>query len=169
MDPRVAALLAKKQEADQLKKDKKKEDLLLELDLYDKVYAPDNDCSDEYPYCDWDDENGVNLYYKKVPIEVTDEEFEALKDCAENYDEIEVRNPVATTLTVIAWIIYICGFIACVILCNDDFVADGLYLLAGSFISGTVFLAIAEIIKLLFKINKKLDKSAAAKAADKEN
>lgn len=168
MDPRVAEILAKKQEADQLKKDKKKEELLLELDLYDKVYTQNGDCSDEYPYCDWDDDKGINLYYKKVPIKITDEEFEALKSCTENYDSEESSNPVAITLAVIAWIIYISGFLACAILCSEDYVATGFYLLGACFLSGTVFLAIAEIIKLLFKINKKLDTTTIGRTSNSD-
>lgn len=168
MDPRVAEILAKKQEADRLKKEKEKEDLLLAQNLYDKVYAPDGECSDDYPYFDWDDENNEHLYYKKVPIKVTDEEFEALKSCTENYDNEESSNPVAITLAVIAWIIYISGFLACVILCSEDYVATGFYLLSACFLSGSVFLAIAEIIKLLFKINKKLDTTTIGRTSNSD-
>lgn len=58
---------------------KKKEELLIKLGLYNKVYAPGNrSCDiDEYPY--WDFNVTPNRRYKKVAIEITDEEYEKLK------------------------------------------------------------------------------------------
>ena len=169
MDPRVAAVLNAQKEKENKKRNQKKEELLLDLELYDKVYAPDNVCTDDYPYFEWDDEKGEGLYFKKVPIAVTDEEYEALKRCTGKDDELTQSNGVATTLTVIAWLIYIGGFIAGIIACSEfrtfEFeVACAVWF--DAFVCGTIFLAIAEIIKLLFKINSKL--SPAKKAAAEE-
>ena len=174
MDPRVAAIINEKKEKEIKKYNKNKENFLLDLELYDKVYSPDGQCTDEYPFYDWDEATGTSKFYKKVPIEVTDEEYEALKACSDPANSESSSNGVATTLTVIAWMIYIGGFIAGILAMNEAYdnafeIACGVWF--DAFVSGTIFLAIGEIIKQLFAINKKMkraDKDATTEENDDE-
>ena len=62
------------------KENEEKRRLLLDLGMYDKVYSPDNKPSAEYPNLE---EHGFKKkYFKAVPYEVTDEEYEKLKEYA---------------------------------------------------------------------------------------
>jgi len=130
---------------------------LLRLGLYEKEYT-DNGVSSRYP--DWDQETGKA--FRKVPINVTEEEYAAI--CSyEKEETVDDRagNPMARALVVIAWITFIGGFLAGIILAVRE-VESGYYSTdnvfvwsvaitcwASSFISGVLFLGFAEIIKLL--------------------
>lgn len=84
-------------------------------------------------------------------------------------DYEEKVNPVATALTIIAWVIFIVGFVAGIVLGNEEVVhgtyhtytttefsfAVALIYWCVSLVSGTTFLGFAEIIKLLDAIKKK--------------
>lgn len=56
---------------------KHKEKVLKNLGLYEKIYADESlkDSNDEFPYYEWDKETKRAVYYKIVPIEVSDEDF----------------------------------------------------------------------------------------------
>lgn len=117
----------------------------------------------------WDEINLMTKYYKKVPIEITDEEYLELK----KYAKKEVKsasdnsaNSVASVLKVIAWLVMICGFVAGIILGNVE-VTKGTYYIytttefsfavaftywCGAFISGMIFLGFSESIQLLSDI-----------------
>ena len=126
----------------------------MDLDLYEKVYSPDDVHDEEYSWIEWDSEKSKNKYYKKVPILVTDEECEELK----KYSSIEAKNKkgntIATLLMVIAWIVYILGFILGIVLASESFALMLVYWVV-TFIGGTFYLAFAEIIKLLVEIKNK--------------
>ena len=161
MNEKVKGFLNAKKVAERKNYEKEKQSTLIELGLFDKVYAPDNKQSEEFSYFEWDSANSTNKYYKKVPVEITDEEFEEIKKCLEK-EALQKDNPVATALTFIAWAVFICGFIAGGVL--GDTVAEyshefslgtAFTYWAVSFISGTMFLGFAEIIKLLEAIKRK--------------
>lgn len=133
--------------------------ILLEEGLYEKEYSDKG--SDDYPFYD------RGKYYRKVPIEVTDQEFERIleyrKDKGE--DTIPDKNGVSTALTAIAVMIFISGFVVGIFdgygvafdFDSMDFEEKFNWILAISswidtFVSGTLFLAGSEIIKLLTKI-----------------
>ncbi len=137
---------------------KSREEFLIAEGLYDRVYSENPEDSLEYPYREWDDETKTNRFYKKVAIEVTDEEFDKIMESAEETD-VSRRNSVGTFMSVIAWIIYVCGFIAGAYqagLVAGEFsfaVAGPIWIWA--LICGTVFLGFSEVIQLLDEIKYK--------------
>ena len=157
--------------------DRKKEEIkqqrdafLIEEGMYTKEYAPDDKQSDEFHEYEWSIKENKNRFYKKVAIEITDEEFEMVKELNEKTKKIHrVNNPVGVALQVIAWIIFIGGFIAGIVLGNVE-VTKGIYYSytatefsfaiaftywSVSLISGMLFLGLSEAIKLLNEINNK--------------
>lgn len=131
----------------------------MSLDLTEKEYSPTNTYSEEYHYSETD-VNGENIrYFKYVPIEVTDEEYK--KILKYELGNSKQNNNVASTLKVIAWIIYIGGFIIGIILAGTLNIystfsfAVALIYWAIAFISGTISLGFAEIIQLLEMIKIK--------------
>lgn len=132
---------------------------LIKLGLYDKIYAPDNIRTDEYPLSEWDNTGLIRKYYKEVPFEVTDEEYQQIQQIIKLRQKPKVlptskpdKNTIAKILTVIAWITFICGFIAGLILGDDKYGFS--YTIAfiwwsSTFVSGILFLGFAEIIELL--------------------
>jgi len=155
---------------DEIKRyEKEKRKTLINAGLYEKEYSPDGFDDEEHPFYD----DGTDKYYKKVPINITDEEYQELKKYTNkaNTESEPNTNTIATALAIIAWIIFIFGFIAGIAFGNTE-VEHGYYynytkkefslVIAAtywgiSFISGTVFLGFAEIIKLLDGIKNKLD------------
>lgn len=149
-------------------KEEEKEQRSIELinaGLFEKVYSDDDVNISDYPEVEWDEENQCNRYYKKVSIDITDEEYEEFKKAYNSKDNavIEPKNKVATVLTVIAWIVFIGGFIAGIAFGNVEVVKGSLYSYrttefsfaiafsywAVSAISGVLILGFAEVIKLL--------------------
>lgn len=131
-----------------------------------KIVYIDNNASDESVYindseAEYDPKSG--RYYKKVPVELTDEEYEEFSKVYDDQPCEEANNNVATVLKVIAWIIYIGGFIAGIVLGNvgnTSYHSDFSFPLAfgcwgAVFVSGTLVLGFAEIIKLLTEIRNK--------------
>lgn len=163
MNERLAAFLNAERKRDEEEKRK----TLFELGLVERVYAPDNKYSSEFYLCEWSPDGSAQRYYKNVPIEITDEEYQEVKKCLNR--NTSTKNPVATTLTVISWIIFIGGFIAGIVLGKQPVIrgtyyqhvdmefsfAAALVWWATSFISGMIFLGFAEIIKLLHAIKNK--------------
>ncbi len=178
MNEKVKKFLESKQKAIYLKNEKDKADFLISLGLFEKEYSPINAYTYEYNIDEWDEKEQKRKYYKKVPVSVTDEEFEQIRSVvgktsgnrAENKFDIETKaNPVATLLTVIAWIVFIGGFIAGLVFGTRE-VTEGIYYTytdtefsfaialvywAVSFISGAMMLGFAEVIKLLQDISDK--------------
>ncbi|MBQ2968621.1 MAG: hypothetical protein IJE10_10950 [Clostridia bacterium] len=164
----------KKQEELNKKQEEAKKKTLIDLGLFEKVYSPDNKQSDEFSCYEWDSQTQTSKYYKKVPIDVSDEEYEEVKKYSKQTEDVILNhfnkdNPIATALTVIAWIVFIGGFIAGIVLGTVE-VERGYYYTytdtefsfaiafvywCASLISGTMFLGFAEIIKLLNEIRNK--------------
>ena len=174
MHPKVQEYIDKMKHEMVVVKEKEKRDFLIEIGLYEKVYQDDVfDNSDEnYTVTEWDNEKNISIDFKKVPIDISDEEYTIIKNLYNQNKKPElikksstvIKNPnnkiekndierdgVAIILKVIACIIYIGGFIA-------GFVAGSnmtLYFVLGAFISGSIFLGFARIIELLNEINYK--------------
>lgn len=168
---------------------KKKEHLertpvLIELGLYEKEYNPaGNIYSAEYRFREYDQITGVKRYYKKVAIDVTDEEFEKITKIVEKTkgskvspttpqapsarsNVIVARNKISKLLLVVAWFIIALGFIVGL---REGIIKIG----SGRFaeykwdyvvslvdwiitaITGIVFIGFSEIINLLEKIKNK--------------
>lgn len=167
MNKKLEKFLATKKETERKLQEKTKQDTLIDLGLFEKVYSPNNAYSDEYCFSEMDSDNQTSKYYKKVAIEITDEEYQEVKKYAKVKEPIE--NPIAMALTIIAWVIFIGGFFAGIILGIEE-VEKGYYYTYTetefsfavaltywgiSLVSGTMFLGFAEIIKLLEAIKRK--------------
>ncbi len=147
MHEKVASFLTQKQAEETIRKNKH----LVDLGLYEKVYSNSTTYSDEFPYPEEDEKGAIINYYKKVAIDITDEEYAEIKKHSFAYSPH--KNAIAIALTVIAWIIYIVGFISGIIITSNASAALTYWF--GSLISGTTFLGFAEIIKLLNDIKNK--------------
>lgn len=160
MNENVKAFLDKKKEEERAKQEKERNKVLIDLGLYEKEYSESDSYSNEYPLSEWDSVTQTNVYYRNVPYEVTDEEYEQIKKYAAKNDNEsdECTNVVVNVLSVIAWIIYIGGLITGCVLAGDgyDFKWSVAWLYwCAAIISGTMFLGFAEIIKLLEAIKNK--------------
>ena len=157
MHEMVKEFLDAKKDAENKEYQAEKESVLIDLGLYKKEYAPNNKWSEEYEWHEFDTDEQVYKYYKIIPIEITDEEYQEVKKYIKN-DSVKASNPVANAITVIAWIEFIAGFIAGIILGNagEEFSLEIALIYWGiSLISGIMFLGFAEIIKLLQAIKNK--------------
>ncbi len=164
MNDKVKEFLKAKKEAQKKKQEEEKQKVLIGLGLSEKVYSPDNKYSKEFSISEWDNETSTSRWYKLEAVDVSDEEYQEIKNYSTN-PIIYQDNPVAIALTVIAWIIFIAGFIAGIALGNVEVgtyythtefsFAAALIYWAVALISGTMFLGFAEIIKLLDAIKNK--------------
>ena len=134
---------------------------LINAGLYEKEYSEKNEYSHEYNDREWDEENKRQKYFKKVPIQLTNEECEKFKKIYYS-SALKPTNPIATALSIIAVLIYIGGFIAGIVLgveaaeLYEDFAFSVAFVYwATALISGTLFLGFAEVIKLLNDIKNK--------------
>lgn len=128
---------------------------LIDLGLFETEYSKDEIRSTEYPCLD----EKTYRYYKRIPLEVTDEEYAAI--CS--YDKVDesvspTGNPIAKALKIVGWIIIIGGFIAGIVFANvySEFnwgIAIAQW--TQSIVSGLMFFGFAEIIKLLQSILNK--------------
>lgn len=127
---------------------------MIDLNLYKKVYSPDDVYSSEYSCFEWGSEKSKNKYYKKVPVKVTDEEYEEIKKYSGTKEVGKKSNFVANLLKFIAWIFYVFGFLSVFFIEVDGFGIILVYWFV-YFAGGTMYLAFAEIIKLLMDIKNK--------------
>ena len=100
----------------------------------------------------WD--SNAQQYFITKPIKITNEEYEQLKDIVKP----KTQTAISICLQVIAWIIFIVGFIMGIILGQDHYwndVVTPIICWATSLISGVLFLAIAKTINLLNDIKNK--------------
>ncbi|MBO4452756.1 MAG: hypothetical protein J5793_02360 [Clostridia bacterium] len=146
---------------------KKKDELLIKSGLFEKEYSTDEFDSDEYPECERDPETGRSRYYKKIPIEVSDEEYsEILKYQKHTEPEYKEHNTVAIIFKVFAWVVFIVGFIAGIVLGQKEVAGyysyhtefsflSALKYWISSFVAGMIYLGFAEIIQLLHDIKGK--------------
>ncbi len=168
MNEKLKKFLDAKKDSETKKYEETKQKTLIDLGLYEKIYSPDNKYSEEFSSSEWDSANQTNKYYKKAPIEITDEEYQEVRKYSKEEVSTE-NNTVAVALTIIAWLIFIGGFIAGIVLGTVE-VEKGYYYTytdtefsfaiafvywCVSLISGTMFLGFAEIIKLLDAIKRK--------------
>ncbi len=168
MNEKLKEFLDAKKDAEEKKYEETKNETLLELGLFERVYTEKEEYSDDFPYFEYDSENSKNRWYKKEAIAISDEEYEEVKKYIKK-EKMPEKNSIAIALTVIAWIVFIGGFIAGIVLGTVE-VEKGYYYTytdtefsfavafvywCVSFISGTMFLGFAEIITLLHDIKKK--------------
>lgn len=139
MHEKVKEYLDQKQKEAQ----REREQELIALGLFEREYRPEGESNAVYP--EYDSE--TQKYYRKVPVLVTDEEYEQIRMFSRKSGVN--RNKVATALSVLAILTGVSGVIGGLI--------RGTLLLSGlsAAISGTILLGYAEIIKLLGNLNNR--------------
>ena len=121
--------------------------------IVDKIQSNNNYI--DFPFYEPGKNGSIGRNYRKKPIEVTDEEYEKIKKNSKT-KAISSDNLIANILIIIAWIIFIVGIIAGISLwISTEEITLALPYWCISFISGTMFLGFAEIIKLLEAIKNK--------------
>lgn len=174
MNPKLEKYLFEKKEERQKLINQKKNELLMREGLYDEVLIGrgKTESYEENVESKWNFSTEEFEHYKQVPIKISNEEYEALKQvCAPLEEEISdnTGNKIAIALTIIAYVVYLCGFILGIVMGNVEVEGGYLYTYsytefsfaialtywAVSLISGTLFLGFAEIIKLLDDIKRK--------------
>ena len=161
---------SKKKELEEIQKEKKqsaKESFLIEEGFCDKVYAPENgDFSKaEYYYSEYDKEKEAYFYYKLVPMDISDEDYESmlsaynavedeLDDEDDDEEENDSKNNMSVFMIVASVIIYIAGFVGGIVAGNNFNRYEFTWWLAfaiwiPSFVYGSLLLGVSEIIKLL--------------------
>ena len=138
--------------------EKKKQKFLIEEGLFDKVYEPEDLMHDvdEFPYSE--KSNGINptRYYKIIPYNISDEEFEILLKLHStgniSNNDSNVSNRCSVFMMVVAIAIYTTGFIVGIMMGQTgydfNFGITIIYWIV-SFATGSLFVGISEIIKLL--------------------
>lgn len=78
----VQEFIDKKKAEIENNKNKEKRELLMDLGICEKEYSQSSAWSEEYPDYEYDQETKEGRYFKKIPINVTDEKYEEiLKYC----------------------------------------------------------------------------------------
>lgn len=145
---------------------------LIEWGYYNKEYSPDDSKSEEYPFEEYI--GPTQTFYKKVPYDLSDEEFEKLvtditkRDKEEANNKIKIKglndsNKIATIFQVLGYVMFLAAFILGFVLGRDtsgwrDKLSFPLMLAywGGGFVTGMFMLAIAEVITLLETIKNKI-------------
>lgn len=167
MNKIVQEFIDKKKAEIENNKNKEKRKLLMDLGICEKEYSQSSAWSEEYPDYEYDQETKEGRYFKKIPINVTDEEYEEiLKYCkqSDNTTPVNKENKVAKVLTGIAYAIFIVGAILGFAMGYTKNIPEDTYYFSFavavawwcvSFIGGMFMLGFAEIIKLLNAIKNK--------------
>lgn len=167
MNKIVQEFIDKKKAEIENNKNKEKRKLLMDLGICEKEYSQSSAWSEEYPDYEYDQETKEGRYFKKIPINVTDEEYEKiLKYCkqSDNTTPVNKENKVAKVLTGIAYAIFIIGAILGFAMGYTKNIPEDTYYFSFavavawwcvSFIGGMFMLGFAEIIKLLNAIKNK--------------
>lgn len=177
MNPKVERLIAEKMRSSDMKikrdiqEDKRR--LALKFGLYgDTQRLGPNDPLEAYDNAEseWDEENQEYVYYAKLPLKLSDEEYESLKrleesDRQDSNDDGELGYLTGRALQFIAVAIYILGFISGIVsgvTMNFDIFNESvnvnfswgaaLVVWIMTFVSGTVILGFAKVVQLLSAI-----------------
>ena len=157
------------QESSQKMTKEERDELLIKWGYYNKEYSDDDSGTDEYPYCEY---TGLTIrWFKKVPYDVDDEEFERIvrevstkdKEKAEEEKANRDESTIAIIFKIIGCVVFVAGFILGIVLGKDrwgDFSFPlALAYWAGGFISGMFMFAISKIIELLQRIANNTEKT----------
>lgn len=138
---------------------KNRKQFLIDNNICERVYNPseDSEYSDEYPYRDRD----TGKWFKKEPIDVTDEEFEMIqKAYNEAHTEKPESNGIATFFMVLGWITVIAGLIESLSAASGDkgeSFTFSVFIIhfAVTLIASMMYFGFGEVIKLLNDIKNK--------------
>lgn len=120
---------------------------LISLGYFEKEYGYGYDS--RHPFL----EKETGKYYRKVPLPVTDEQFDEIVKIS----AVRIKEPkiLPKVLVGIAIAIYFLGFLVGLIEANDGYYAFSFGTMlawwAGGFLSGTQFLWMAEVLKALWE------------------
>lgn len=170
MHERVKAYIDNQKRIAEEQKNKKKAEKLVDLGLFDVVYKPEGENA-SLEYCIFDAEK--QNYYKMIPIEVTDEEYnEILK-----YEVVQEKNTknfsIVSVLGFFGWLFICIGFFYGIfagagVVAASGFILDEVFsgsvafslgvaisIWAPSLLYGSLLLGFAKIIDLLQEIKNK--------------
>ncbi len=155
--------------------------ILIEAGLYDKVFlletnenylSLDEKTRIEYSESEYDSEKGTTVHFKKQPIEVTDEEFEAIVQ----HKYVDQGNAIGNFLAFCAYAVLVVGFFvgiyAGIALANwgSEFnLLRATIVWVISVISYITILWFAEVLRLLQSINNQLKISTALNSCSSLN
>ncbi len=182
MNGTVQRFLEENEKVRRAELEKKKKELLFDLDICEKEYMPPNYQGDRsiFAFADVDKETQQYRFYRKVFPQITDEEYDLLRErCKERIEQIERQreedrtkreklledcksmdqdderaNPwVVSALRGFGWSDIIFGVISAIFvgIYTESF-WFGLGVFFAAFVSGVLFLALGEIVYLLMKI-----------------
>ena len=161
MHPLVEHYIETKKIENKKRKEEEKRAKLIELGIYEKRYAdPEANWSPEYPEFDAE----LSRCFKKVPIEVSDEEFEEILKVSEAPKKQIIKSSSCGTSS---WLIFVAIVIFFVFfILGIDMGMDSVFTLGNNsdfsfgtacifwfigIINGSIFIALAKIIDLLHK------------------
>ena len=140
-------------DAQKERENKERQELLIELGFFEKEYSPNNVYCEAYPFAEWNAEQKCQNFYKKVAIEMSEEEFQ---DVMKYFKQVKPtpKNGVASLLTAIAVITFVLGGISGLVLAQQSI---GLLLMTwyATFVGGVLLIGFSQVIKLLHEILKK--------------
>ena len=151
-----------------------RDELLIKWGYYNKEYSDNDYRTDEYPFCE--QLGVVTRWFKKVPYDVDDEEFEKITREVKENDEKEEKdkkqdrenNTIAIIFKVFGYLTFIAGFVLGIVLARVEtgyyYETEFSFPLAlaywgGGFVSGMFMFAIAEVISLLNRIANNTEKA----------
>ncbi len=167
MDKTVESYIREKEAKITNTAEKEKRDFLISQGLYKKVYVDIPEGVEPPEDVEWEYDSTLDIYkfYRNDPLPVTDEEYRKMLELNNQGKSSSNKNAVGSTLTVIAWVIYLAGFILGIIMgaaipdiynYDSEFnISLAMSYWAQAFIHGTLILGFAEMIKLLHDIKNK--------------
>jgi VIT1/CCC1 family predicted Fe2+/Mn2+ transporter len=137
------------------KNEKLKEEILLNLGIYEKAYSDQE--SNEYPYSEWKDNQEV--YYKIVPSPLNEEEWNKILQLVHEKNVLShldvqpkdggYRSSLAGLMYGLVFISFIGGFFGGFLMIDKEGFQKGIWAFIFSFVIGFIFLGLGEIISLL--------------------
>ncbi len=163
MNEKLQNFFSEQENSHTLEKQKQRNEHLIDLGLYEKVYSGKRECSEEYPFIDQEGNS-----YKKVGIPVTDDEYRRICEYAPQKSAKSTRADILSkALNIFAvLLIVVCFFMGLALGTQEidmgSYFSETVFSFAaalpywmGGIISGVLFLALAEIIRLLGRIAEK--------------
>ena len=147
MHEKVEAYLNKMRKQQDEKEQKEREKILYKAGLFERKFLSKDELKNnkEPVYYFFDEAKGENKPYVLQYCAVTDEEFKEIKEyVAESNVKAAKSNSIAVLFKVIAWLTYIFVLlpVLCFLMTVMSLFSAQPFILAGTFVSGTVFLAL---------------------------
>lgn len=136
-------------------REKERNDVLIELGLFKKVYSESDGWSSEYPYRD---DSNCDKYFAREVLDISDEDYARILELTK--PKVKNNNKMVNVLTIMAVIIFVVGFMIGLIGGSAHYEFEfvtAMYIWVISFFCGLSFLVYAEIIKILHNIYLKME------------